>query len=358
MQYQQTPQTLADIWKGPVGAFIPSMNLFDQQGQRDQITQADQTRQLDFNYNADPMRLQSMSLGNQTTEAQLPGIAANSSMLQRKDRMGADTYDQEVKKLMSQYKADEMAGYVKEMQGLGDLAITHSAGAFAEPFGAAARIKEAFTKAGHGAFWNPEWETMPVSTLGDKLKRFGTDIHESSAGYQKALDSIIAKAASNERIAEEKNKTDLEKARILGEFKKNIEAMKAKAKADGPVGTDKAAAALMTSAQLEGDPEKAAILRAAAQELYDELARRAAAGALVTQSGAPALGQLGQPGQKGIPVRGPEVAVPPRPGASAPAAPPMAVPSAAHINALKNNPAMAAEFDAKFGPGAAAKYSK
>jgi hypothetical protein len=365
MQYQQTPQTLADIWKGPVGAFIPSMNLFDQQGQRDQITQADQTRQLDFNYNADPMRLAQMGLANQTTEAQLPGIAAQSSMQQRKDRMGADTYDQEVKKLMSQYKADEMAGYVKEMQGLGDLAITHSAGAFAEPFGAATRIREAFDKAGHGKFWNPEWDSMPVSMLGDKLKRFGTDIHESSAGYQKALDSIAAKASSAEKIAEWKNATDLEKMKMRAEADKAIAKLKQEAGND-PKKLEEAAVALFTAARVEPDAEKRQQLIMAAQEFMQQKAYLNAASAATTQSGAVDMNAIqSKPGQPGkIEARGPVPVQAPPPvsmGASAPpAAPaaPVSVPSAAHINALKNNPAMAAEFDAKFGPGAAAKYSK
>jgi hypothetical protein len=36
----------------------------------------------------------------------------------------------------------------------------------------------------------------------------------------------------------------------------------------------------------------------------------------------------------------------------------MGTPTAAHIDALKKNPAMAAEFDRKFGPGASAQYLK
>jgi hypothetical protein len=324
MQYQQTPQTLADIWKGPVGAFIPSMNLFDQQGQRDQITQADQTRQLDYNYNADPMRLQSLALGNQTTEAQLPGIAAQSSMQQRKDRMGADTYDQEVKKLMSQYKAEEMAGWVKEMQGLAEFAGVHGNAAVASPFGAQARAREAFDKAGHGKFWNPEWDKMDVKAFSGTLKKFQSDVMESSAGYQKALDSITAKTESAEKIAAERNKTELEKERLRGDFKASLAKLKAEAGAGGGKTLEKGATDLFAAARVETDPEKRQMLIVAAQELLQQKAYLNAASAGVTQSGAVDMNNISKPGG-GITARG-AVPVPAPPpvsmGASAPAAAP------------------------------------
>lgn len=315
MAYLENPASLADIYNGPVGAFVPGMQAIGRQQERDQITQADQQRRLDYDTQADPYRLRGLDLGNQTTEAQLPGILAQSSMTQRKDKMGAASYEAELKDLLSKHSADQMGNHVKEMQGLGELAITHGAATFAEPFGAAARTKAAFEKAGHGDFWNPEWDTMPVSMLGDKLKQFGTDIHESSAGYQKALDSMNAKNATAKEIAELKAKTELEKTKMLTEMKERLGKLAADAKAAGPVGLEKAGQALISAAQVEPDPEKANLLRAKGQELLDEKARITAAGAAVTQSGAVDLDKLKK---EGIVARGP-ISVPPRAGASAPA---------------------------------------
>jgi hypothetical protein len=284
-------------------------------------------------------------------------------MLQRRNRLQGGTEDAELQDMLGKYKSEELKRHLEQYKGLGDLAGSQAALARAEPFGAATRGREAFTKAGFGNLWNDEWDKMPVDTLADKWQKMGSDIHSSSASYQKALDAIAEKAASAERIAADRNATELEKQRMKSVTAGEIAKLKSEVGND-PKKLEEAAVALFTAARVEPDAEKRQQLIAAAQEFMQQKAYLNAASAGVGQSGAPDLAAMGRPEQKGIPTRGPVPIPAPPPvgmGASAPAAaaaPPPAVPSAAHINALKNNPAMAAEFDAKFGPGAAAKYSK
>jgi hypothetical protein len=75
---------------------IQADNAYNRAAQQDQAGLADLFAQQQHDQQMRPLKLQSQQISNDQGLAQLPGLRAESSISQRKDRMGAATYDSEV----------------------------------------------------------------------------------------------------------------------------------------------------------------------------------------------------------------------------------------------------------------------
>jgi hypothetical protein len=91
-----TPDYLAKMNQVSPLYAIQADNAYNRAAQQDQAGLADLFAQQQHDQQMRPLKLQSQQISNDKGLAQLPGLRAESSISQRKDRMGAATYDSEV----------------------------------------------------------------------------------------------------------------------------------------------------------------------------------------------------------------------------------------------------------------------
>lgn len=120
MPYQlPAPSTLDDIFKMNPGAFTQAQQ-FMQGGvdQNNQDLQASQIRNM-FDQQMNPERLRAQQLGNQTTEFQLPGIQANSEMMQRKNSNEGLLNDDSLKAAHQKFASAATQAHLDELEAKG-----------------------------------------------------------------------------------------------------------------------------------------------------------------------------------------------------------------------------------------------
>ena len=284
MQYQQTFGGLQDMYNMPVAMMPQAMSLANQQQDADALTSQDNQRQFAYDQANDPLKLQRSGLDNQLLQAQIPGQQALSNMHVRKDQNEASTNDAYIKDVLGKYKADDVKRQVSDLENLGQIALSHSETSMMEPFGAAARVKQAFVDAGHGDLWQPEWDNLPVGQLALKLRDFGTRVQQHTAAYSRALDQADMKAASaanvaninaDARVQAAQTAAEARRAAIRPQSKENMSQYEAR----------------IREAAASGDPDAATALAI----LERQKVERAQAGPTVNANTKPDLNALGIP---------------------------------------------------------------
>lgn len=299
MQYQQTPQQLSDMFSSNVangGGSIAStpamMGLWAQQQQADNMTQQDQSRQLSFDTANDPLKLQASGLANQTAEAHLPGIQAQSGMLQRQNTNEAATNDAKIADILGKYKSADVSRHVEDTASFGTRLSQMGEEAFSNPVGAAARVKAELTSMGHGDLWNSDWENSSPGLLARQLGDMGTDIQNTSAKFKNAL-----------AMTESKNTAAIQGRQIAAgasEYAadRRLEAVQALMKtktaiANIPRSLQDYAAKMQQIADAETDPERKSLYAQEAKKATDRANALASASATTTISPKPDLNYLG-----------------------------------------------------------------
>jgi hypothetical protein len=299
MGYMETPQSLADIYNGPVGAFIPSMQALGRQQGRDALTQQDQERQLSFNTQADPHRLERMNLENQTTDAHLPGIRAQGSLQQIAAKRAAALSDKDIQDMIGQYDSKELSRHVDDVDKLGTFFAQHGARAFSHPMGAAQRVKAELTKMGRGDLWNDSWEEGSdkpefAGVLARRLTDYGTDLTETGTKYRQALELAARKGDSAVEVAkinaQAKGVTDA--LRLQG-IRETIAAKSQLGK--NPKNWEQWGAQMAEFARSATNPDEKAALEAEAAKAVEVSKQLRSAAAGVTAATKPDTGEMGVP---------------------------------------------------------------
>jgi hypothetical protein len=197
MQYQETPQGLAQLYSPdmPVSGAGQAMDLLTTQQNADRMTAQDQQRELDYNTAADPLRLNSLDLANQTSVARLPGIQAESSMQQRKNSNEGITNDATIKDIMGKYSSAELARHVTDTENVGSQlsqlgALTDQM----DPATAHARVKQELEAMGHGDLYDSAFANTDPGALGTKLRDMGGAITSEATKYKNAMALAEAKS--------------------------------------------------------------------------------------------------------------------------------------------------------------------
>lgn len=257
-----------------------SLRLEDMMNQANQMELQDQKRKLDYDTAADPLNLERLSLGNQTSQAHLPGIEAESAMKQRKNRYEDIFNNEALNSIRGKYKAEDLDRHITEMGDIGTMLQQGAEDIYNNPVGGWQRVKARLDAAGHGDIWNPAWQGLPPDQLQRTLKKEG----ESLADVMPKIRSSLLKEASAEKIAAGNNATVLEAERMrIAAGKYNKKGPKAAATFEESLmkmkkASEKYAALTDAAKTVEEDmPELAASYRARAADL-ENLAKAELAG--------------------------------------------------------------------------------
>lgn len=289
MPISQTPQGLAALYSLPPEAVMSGMRLEDIMGQQDNMALQNQQRQLSYDTQADPLNLERLSLGNQTSQAQLPGIQATSAMTQRKNKYEDIFNDEALNSIKGKYKSEDLDRHISDIGNIGTMFQQGAEDVYNSPVGGAQRVKARLAQAGHGDMWNPEWERLPPDQLQRALRESG----DALADTVPKLRSTLMQEGSKERIAagNAQAQKDIEQMRIdAGKYQKKVAQAtsfeESYRKIKKP--SEKYAALLDAAKDIEKDmPELSVAYRARAAELENLVKAELAAGQGTTISQTP-----------------------------------------------------------------------
>lgn len=312
MQYQQTPQGLAQIFSDqvPVSAQPAMMGLLGTQQAADTMTQQDQARQLGFDQANDPLKLAHSGLENQTLEGALGGVQARSRMDVRKDSNESATNDQFLSDLKGKYSSAELKRHADDFENIGQtLSQLGATVNQMDPASAHARVKSELTAMGHPDLYDAAMANTDPGALGTKLTDMGGSIVGQAAKYKNAMALAEAKVAGAQQVALTRADAQRDVATTAAEQRKATALALMETKkyvAQVPKGLEMYAAQMLKLADAEPDPKLAAAYRKEAEEAASGKAQINAAGAGVTagiKPNLPALG-IGDNNGAGIPKPG------------------------------------------------------
>lgn len=122
------PNNLVDIFSNPsISAQMMAREQFANAAANDQLSQQKAMQDYLYQEQENPLKLEQLGLNNQTTQAQLPGVAANSRLLGVNADMAEATKDSNIsaklsgnRKQMSQDQADMLNNFGQQMGQLAD----------------------------------------------------------------------------------------------------------------------------------------------------------------------------------------------------------------------------------------------
>lgn len=197
MPLQLNPTNLQGLVDLPVG-MRPQQEEFLANASRNdsQMLQQQGLANL-FQQRADPLRVRGLELSNQTAEAGLSGVVAQGKSAERKNRIESLMEDKQIQDMMGKYKSEELSRHVKDMEGVGQLALQGAEQVWSNPIGGRALVKQKLEKTG---MWNPKWDSLPPDRLAMELSNFGQGLQATGAKFSQAVQLQDDKLAAQERM--------------------------------------------------------------------------------------------------------------------------------------------------------------
>jgi len=287
MPLQLSPQNLQQLVDLPVGMYPQQQEFLANASQNDSNMLQEQGLKNLFEAQANPLRVRGLDLQNQTAEAGLPGIVANSGMLQRKNKIESLLEDRHINDLKSKYSSEELARHVKDGEAVGQLVLQGAEHVLSNPFVGIPAVKERLSKVG---MWNSEWDRLPPKDVAIKLHELGQGIQNTNSKMTQALETTEMKTSAAERIAQANIKQRDRAAKL------RISAAQALAKEKAPAtvqGYEKQSSKWRELELGETDPELKAKFKHAADLYAEEALKLKAAAAVVSSGDKPNLPALG-----------------------------------------------------------------
>ncbi len=282
MAFQQTPQGLAQLYSLPPEAVMDGMRLQEQMQQSDAMSLQNQGRQLQYDQQADPFKLAQLGLQNQTTQAQLPGAQADSSMRVRKNSNEEWLNPQMVKDLQGKYKSAELKRHVDDIDALGEVFTRSASGIASNPLVGKAKLKQQLEDSGHGDMWNPAWDNLSPDELFNAINTRGKQIQDTSSKFRHGLGLLDAKgdnAAEVARIGADSRET------IANNRAAAVRAVQAAKGSSDPKTLEAGFSAALKHSMEATDPQEKAAFQAAAQAFQQQLHSLAAVKGIAGRAG-------------------------------------------------------------------------
>lgn len=176
---------------------------------QDMLQQTQQRAQVN------PLLLKQQELANQTTQAQMPGLEAQSSMQADRANISRSTIGQQLEEAMRKHRTNMTDADFKEIGQTGQ--AFSQVGEYLSGIPVPAR--HAAAKQMLGQMYRPEFDNYNPNDLVDTLQQTGKWMNEAATKFQMQQAGIMAKTGSAERIASEKNAAEIEKAKIAATAK-------------------------------------------------------------------------------------------------------------------------------------------
>lgn len=227
----------------------------DQQSLEQQLKNA-QTQKMN------PLILEEQRLRNETSQAQLPGITANSSLLTDKAKLSKDSMKEQFENLIAEYQGKMNK---KDLDFINGGASAYSQAGQALTL-VPPNIRHQMGKRMLGSFWQPEFDSMDPETLGKTLSTMGEymTMAQSKFAQQSALQA--QKGEDARALAATKSAQQL----ALAQYKASVSRAVSDAKKTGNKGTLKNTQdAIYNELRREIDPDK----RKALQEEFNNITR-------------------------------------------------------------------------------------
>lgn len=290
------PSTLGDIYSMNPGAFTQAQGLLDlgNQGAQQELQRGQQV--MNFDQEANPMRLQQMGLANQTASARLPGVQAESGMQQRKNDMEELFKPESIASMRQKYGREQLDNYSKEIADVGEI-YSQGAGIVAQnPVGGVQAVKAALKQAGHEDMWNPAWDNLPPEQLFQALSASGQQIQKSSSKYQSASDMLDSKMDAMKQMQSDRLASQEKIASMRAASQQRVAELK---KNNDPKTLEGALTKAVLAYQQETDPDKKQILGEEAMQIQQQYSA-----ALILRAQAPKAGEINVPAVADLPARG------------------------------------------------------
>jgi len=302
------------------GAWNQAQDVIGQGMQSSQISNSQAQENLDQSYRMNPMLLRRADLGNQTAEAHLPGIVAESGMASRKNKLQGMLEPQMLEDMKGKFSSDALKRHVEDIDHLGSILMAEGQNAFSNPVGAAQRVRKSLEDAGHGDMWNPAWDQSDPGLLAKQLIDYGRDLQDVSPQLRKALALQEMKGETAVQVQGMKTEALNRATQARSEIAKALIAQKREATAT-PKGLADWVSKMMKLEREETDPAAKQALQVEIDKVMDQVRSIPAVAAGIGAGVKPDLNTMGLETVKPAPIPRMAGAQPPIPAASAAPAP-------------------------------------
>lgn len=201
-----------------------------------------------------PLELEQKRLANQTTQAQLPGIAADSESRQIDTRFKKETLAPKIEAELSKLKGQISDSQFKELTNTGQAYM--QAGPLLDRMPGV--VTHAAAKQILGNFYRPEFDRVPANALGQVISNFGEAMVAAQSKYVQQLGLLGAKNEGAKEVAGINANARVEAARVAAAAK--IKQL------------DSQIAQIREKAKLGGYPQRASFYIDEAHKLAEEAA--------------------------------------------------------------------------------------
>ena len=311
MQFNATPQTLAQLDQVPLYKFGTALNMLDNMQSADQQTLADLPNLIAHQQAMRPMQQEQLGIQNQQGLAQLPGMRAQSSIQQRKNQEEDLFTPERHAEFYAKHGAEKMKQFASQLTDSGTVALNAASIAAKLPIGGTNAAKQMF--ADSGVKWHPEWDNLPVPQLVERLQDLGQEMSTNGAKSQTMIAQMQMKDEIARKTEEERTRRALEVEAMRQRMKLQISQITTAALATkNKENMQQAWTRLQNELRGTTDPEMQQYLSSKIQEVFTAMERLQVNNKpTISPSVAP---NVLQPGQQGSPA----VVQPPTAGASAP----------------------------------------